>query len=119
MLYSLVFPCCIVLHYINNTAGDLIRSHTSYKYCLPQIYFQVDLSFKSASLLLIQGSQFNNQKIILDFLLSPFPICSFFSVPYLLMTPFIQLCKNQNGDGDTFGFIFFPPRSVLYYYYLQ
>lgn len=36
-VYPLVFPCCIVLHYINNTV-DLIRSHTPYKYCLPQIY---------------------------------------------------------------------------------
>ncbi|XP_043780700.1 uncharacterized protein LOC122708546 [Cervus elaphus] len=30
-------------------------------------------------------------------------------VPYLLMTPFTQLCKSQNGDGDIVGFFFFSP----------
>ncbi|XP_043333214.1 uncharacterized protein LOC122446780 [Cervus canadensis] len=34
-------------------------------------------------------------------------------VPYLLMTPFTQLCKSQNGDGDIVGFFFFPQTCFV------
>ena len=106
-LYPLVFPCCIVLHYINNTV-DLIRSHTSYKYCLPQIYIS-RLTFP-----LSQHLYFDTRISIYQpednswFPALPFPNLFVFQCSCLLMTPFTQLCKNQNGDGDTFCFFFSP-----------